>query len=150
MGGFCFRSLRGPSALSMLWLLLPSLPPRSFSFWQSSSQQPRKSHRHPTKSSGAHSPPALASPASHRIYSCLGCSLRTRKRRNSDNGGGCLGLTPAFALCFLKPKCFHSIHPHHCPMRRVVLDSTSPFHRWGNRGSEGMQLAQGFRDGNRA
>lgn len=57
---------------------------------------------HPTLLSVAHSPPALAIPAILHICLFLGCSLRTRERREmfqTVSGQGCLGLVEkAFAL----------------------------------------------------
>lgn len=82
--GFCFCSIRGPSALAVLLLLLHSPPPLSVGSCQFTSQQPRKSHGCPKIPSGAHSPPAPVAPASPRICLCLGCSSSTRERQERE------------------------------------------------------------------
>lgn len=75
------------------WLLQLTLSPGQPGACQSCS--------HPKIPSGEHSPPVPAAPASHRICSCPGGSLRTRERKsNTDNGGGCSEFAPEFSLRF--------------------------------------------------
>lgn len=98
----------------------------------------QKGHDHLKRPSGEYNPPALVTPAILHICLIVGCSSRTRERREIFRQWAKLLRTHAESIC---PAPQHS--------EGSLSSATASLHRRCQKLGEGPQLAQGLRNGTR-